>query len=161
MPGGLEKNTGGGRPWPAPPRRLRSQCTQWTASDHVEASPPNHLHKQHTQGVDSEGTRIQKSKCSSLEWISAHLIVHSGQRLVFSGHSQFVQLMGLGKSLLLTCQQQSRLNYNRKECQPTQWVHLEYLAWVIGEAVPVDPVGYLLHLATLSSLGDLAALLNI
>ena len=34
------------------------------------------------------------------------------------------------------------------------WVH----SLVIGEAVPLDPIGYLLYKATLPSLGDLAAL---
>ena len=28
---------------------------------------------------------------------------------------------------------------------PTHRVHLEYPAWVIGEAVPLDPTGHLLH----------------
>ena len=44
---------------------------------------------------------------------------------------------------------------NRNQCstttagytQPTQWVYLEYPAWVIEEAVPLDP-----------RLGDVAAL---
>ena len=36
------------------------------------------------------------------------------QRLVVSGHSQSLQLTGLGKSLPLTGQQQSRLNYTRR-----------------------------------------------
>ena len=44
----------------------------------------------------------------------AQLIIYSGQRLVVSVHSQFSQLTGLGKSLPLTCQQQSRLNYKRR-----------------------------------------------
>ena len=42
------------------------------------------------------------------------LILHGWQRLVVSGHSQSLELTGLGKSLPLTCQQQSRLNYKRK-----------------------------------------------
>ena len=44
----------------------------------------------------------------------AQLIIHRGQRLVVSGHSQSLQLTGLGKSLPLTCQQQPRLNYKRR-----------------------------------------------
>ena len=44
---------------------------------------------------------------------SAQLILHGGRRLVVSGHSQSLQPTGLGKSLLLTCQQQSSLNYKR------------------------------------------------
>ena len=42
------------------------------------------------------------------------LILHGGWRLVVSGHSQSLQLTGLGKSFPLICQQQPRLNYNRK-----------------------------------------------
>ena len=34
--------------------------------------------------------------------------------MVVSGHSQSLQLTGLGKSLPLTCQQQPRLNYKRR-----------------------------------------------
>ena len=45
---------------------------------------------------------------------SAQLILHRGQRLVLSGHSQSLQLTGLGKSLPLICQQQPRLNYKRR-----------------------------------------------
>ena len=42
----------------------------------------------------------------------AQLLLHRGQRLVVvSGHSQSLQLTGLGKPLPLTCQQQSSLNY--------------------------------------------------
>ena len=37
-----------------------------------------------------------------------------GQRVVVSGHSQSLQLTGLGKYLQLTCQQKSRLNYKRR-----------------------------------------------
>ena len=33
----------------------------------------------------------------------AELILHNGQRLVVSGHSQSLQLTGLGKSLPLIC----------------------------------------------------------
>ena len=34
--------------------------------------------------------------------------------MVVSGHSQFLQLTDLGKSLPLICQQQPKLNYKRK-----------------------------------------------
>ena len=44
----------------------------------------------------------------------AQLILHGGQRVVHSGHSQSLQLTALGKPLPLTCQQQSRLNYKRR-----------------------------------------------
>ena len=43
----------------------------------------------------------------------AQLILHRGWRLVVSGHSQSLQLTGLGKFLPLICQQQPRLNYKR------------------------------------------------
>ena len=74
----------------------------------------------------------------------AQLILHRGQRLVVSGHSQSLQLTGLGKSLRLICQQQSRLNHKRRVTQSTRRVHLEYPVWVIGETVPLDPTGHLL-----------------
>ena len=54
------------------------------------------------------------------------------------GHSQSYQLSGLGKSLPLTCGQQARLIYKRREYQPTQRVYLEHSAWEIGESVPLD-----------------------
>ena len=44
--------------------------------------------------------------------------------------------------------------------QPIQWAYLEHPGWVIGEAVLLDPTGYLLHQATLSSLGSVVALPN-
>ena len=44
----------------------------------------------------------------------AQLILHRGQRLVASGHSQSLKLTGLGKSLTLTCQEQPRLNSKRR-----------------------------------------------
>ena len=40
-------------------------------------------------------------------------------------------------------------------------VHWECLAWVIREAVPLDPTEHLLHKATLPSQEDTAALYNI
>ena len=54
------------------------------------------------------------------------LILHGWQRLVVSGHSQSLELTGLGKSLPLTCQQQPRLNYKRRvhgaHTKGTPWV---------------------------------------
>ena len=44
----------------------------------------------------------------------AQLNLHGGQRLAVSGHSQSLQLTGLGKSLPLICQEQPRLNYKRR-----------------------------------------------
>ena len=75
----------------------------------------------------------------------AQLIHHRGQRLVVSGHSQSLQLTDLGKSLPLICQQQPRLNYKRRCTQPTQKEHLKYPAYMIGEAVPLDPTAHLLY----------------
>ena len=46
--------------------------------------------------------------------VPEQLILHGRQRLMISGHSQSLQLTGLGKSLPLTCQQQPRLNYKRR-----------------------------------------------
>ena len=44
----------------------------------------------------------------------ALLKLHTGQRLVVSGHSQSLQLTGLGKPLPLTFQQQSRIKHKRR-----------------------------------------------
>ena len=44
----------------------------------------------------------------------AQLILYGVQKSVVSGHRQSLQLTGLGKSLLLICQQQPRLNYKRR-----------------------------------------------
>ena len=44
----------------------------------------------------------------------AQLILHGGWRFVVSGYSQSLQLTRLDKSLPLTRQQQSRLNYKRR-----------------------------------------------
>ena len=45
----------------------------------------------------------------------AQLFLHGGgQRVVLSGHSQPLQLPGLGISLPLICQQQSRLSYKKE-----------------------------------------------
>ena len=44
----------------------------------------------------------------------AQLTLHGGRSLVVSGHSQSLQLTGLGKFLPLICQQRPRLNYKRK-----------------------------------------------
>ena len=41
---------------------------------------------------------------------------HGVRWLLARGHSQFYQLSGLGKSLPLTCWQQARLTYKRREC---------------------------------------------
>ena len=69
------------------------------------------------------------------------LILHRGQRVLVSGHSHSLQLTGLRKSLPLTCQQQSRLNYKRRVYS----AHMKGVPWVIGEVVPLDPVGHLLQ----------------
>ena len=75
----------------------------------------------------------------------AQLILKGGQRLVVSGHSQSLQLTGLGKSLPLTCQQQPRLNYKRRVYLAHTQGTPRVPAWVIGQAVPLDPTEHLLH----------------
>ena len=70
--------------------------------------------------------------------VPAQLILHRGQRLVISGHSQSLQLTGLGKSFPLFCQQQPRPNYKRRMCLAHMMGSSQYPAWVIGEAVPLD-----------------------
>ena len=62
-----------------------------------------------------------------------------------SDHSQSLQLTGLGNYLPLICQQQPKLNYKRRVYSAHMKAHLEYPAWVIGKAVPLDPTGHLLH----------------
>ena len=46
--------------------------------------------------------------------VPTQLILHRGWMLVFSNQSQFLQMTSLAKSLPLSCQQQSKLNYNRR-----------------------------------------------
>ena len=50
MLGGPGQNTSSGQPWPAHPRRPQSLRNQWTATDHVKAPPPNHLHSNTHKG---------------------------------------------------------------------------------------------------------------
>ena len=72
------------------------------------------------------------------------LILHRGQRLVVSGHSQSLQLTGLGKSHWSANSNQGSTTGER--CmQPTWRVHLEYPAWMIEEAVPLDRTRHLLQ----------------
>ena len=82
---------------------------------------------------------------------------------MISGHSQSLQLTGLGKHFALSSQQQSRLNYKTRvysaHTKGTR-VHLKNPAWVMGEAVPLDPIGYLLHYAMLTRQAVIAALPN-
>ena len=103
-------------------------------------------------GFQHSGNPMASAPSGQLQTTSEHhhaalaqLILHRGQRMVVSGHSQLLQLTGLGKSLPLTCQQQPRLNYKRRVYSAHTEGHLEYQAWVIGEAVSLDPTGYLLH----------------
>ena len=58
----------------------------------------------------------------------AQLILHGVWRLVFSGHSQYLQLTGLGKSLLLFCQQQPSLNYKRRVYS----AHTKGAPWILS-----------------------------
>ena len=75
----------------------------------------------------------------------AQLILHGGQRLVVSGHSQSLQLNGLGKSLTLTYQQQSRLSYKRGVYSANMMGIPQISSLVDGEVVPLDPTGHVLH----------------
>ena len=66
--------------------KLQSLCTQWSATDHAGAPPP--------------------FPCTQT--------LHRVRRLVVTRHSQSLQLTGLVKSLPLTCQRQSRLNFRSR-----------------------------------------------
>ena len=72
-------------------------------------------------GLHHPGNPRARAPSGQLQTISEHhhpdpaqLIHHRGQRLVVSGHSQSLQLTGLGRSLPLTCQQQPKLKYKRR-----------------------------------------------
>ena len=60
-----------------------------------------------------------------------------------SGHSQCLQLTGLGKSLPLMCPEQSRLSYKRTEYS----VHMEDTPLILSlgdkQAVPLDATYYI------------------
>ena len=75
----------------------------------------------------------------------AQLIFHRGQKLVVNGHSQSLKLTGLGKTLPDIFQQQPRLTYKSILSPHEGYTSIKYSAWVIGEAVPLDPIGHLLH----------------
>ena len=75
----------------------------------------------------------------------AQMILHGGWMLVVSGHSQSLLLTDLGKSLSLTCQQQSRLNYKRRVYSAHTKDVPQVPSLGDGETVPVDPTGHLLH----------------
>ena len=113
---------------------------QTTSEHHHSTTPTNDTLKVWAQQIPEPWW----SKYS-VEWAPPQLILHGGWRLVVSGHSQCLQLTGLGKSLPFMCQQQSRLNYKRRMYS----VHMEDapLKLSLGdkEAVPLDPTGHLLH----------------
>ena len=70
---------------------------------------------------------------------------HGRQRLVVSGNSQSLQLTILVNPSCWSANS-NQGSATRGHC--TQWIqraHLEYPAWVIGEAVPLDPKGHLIH----------------
>ena len=90
----------------------------------------------------------------------AQLVLHRGMRLVVSGHSKSLQLTGLGTSLPLICQQQSRLNYNRRVCLAHTKGTPQVPSLGDGEAVPLDPMGHLLHKSTLPTPRVKVALFN-
>ena len=71
---------------PVPPGKPQGQHIQWTLQTMSEQHHP----------------------------VPAQLILQGQQRLVVSGHSQSLLLTGLAKYLPLICQQQPRLNYNKK-----------------------------------------------
>ena len=73
------------------------------------------------------------------------LILHRGQRLVVSGHSQSLKLTDPVNSSHWSAKSNQSWTARGGCTQPTQRVHLKYPAWVIGEAVPLDPTGHLLH----------------
>ena len=75
----------------------------------------------------------------------ARLILYRGWRFVASGHSQSLQLTGLGKSLPLTCQQQSKLNYKRRVFSAQMEDTPRVPNLVIREVMPLDPTRHLLH----------------
>ena len=75
----------------------------------------------------------------------AQVVLPGEWRFVVSGHSQSLQLTGLGKSLPLICQQQPRLNYKRRVYSAHTKGAPEYTAWVIGEVVPLDLTRHLVH----------------
>ena len=95
---------------------------QWTATDHIRA-PPSCL-------------------CTAdLPW---------RVEVVVRGHSQSLQLTGLGKSLSLTCQQQPRPSYKRRVYSDHMKGAAGVPSLVRGEAVPLDLTGHLLYKATLT-----------
>ena len=90
----------------------------------------------------------------------AQLIFHGGPRLMASGYSQSLQLTGLGKSLLLTCQQQSRLNYKRRVYSTHTEGILQVFSLGNKGGCATTPIGHLLHYAMLPSQRVRAALPN-
>ena len=75
----------------------------------------------------------------------AQLILHKGKRLVASGHNPSLQLTGLGKSLPLNCQKQSKLNYKGREYSAHMKSIHQVPSLAIGEAEQLDPIGHLLY----------------
>ena len=64
---------------------------------------------------------------------------------VVSGHSQSLQLTGLGKFFPLSCQQPSRLNYKRRVYSAHRKGASQVPSLGDGEAVPLDPTGHILQ----------------
>ena len=98
-------------------KKPQGQCTQGTATDHVRALPPCPCTDDPPHRVKVDGKRSQP--------IMRHI--------------------GLGKSLPLICEKQPRLNYKRRVYSAYMKGAPRVPAWVIGEAVPLDPTGHLLH----------------
>ena len=114
MLGGPGQKAGSSWPWPAPPGKLQSLCTQWKATDYIGA-PANHSTSDRLKGWTQWAPEPCWRKSCFVEWAPTQLSLQSSQRLVVSGHSQSLQLTCWGvKSFLLTCQQKSRLSYKRR-----------------------------------------------
>ena len=125
------------RPWPEPGTgSIQNSFSAWLSLGIFKPSTSNrHLRLLYTSGrVASGKTQVGVDFClhhlgnpraraprGQVQATSEHhhpvpaqLILHGGWRLVVSGHSQFLQLTGLDKSLPLTYQWQPRLNYKRR-----------------------------------------------
>ena len=95
-------------PYQSPSQRPHNQHTWWPASDHIRAQP-NQLHKGHNQRVDSPEDTIAPLSKSSFMKSAPCTTTHPQQSWPFLTASQ-----PESQSYPLTCQQQSRFNYNRR-----------------------------------------------
>ena len=72
------------------------------------------LHHLRNPRASTPSGQLQTTSGNTTTPSLSQLLAHRGWRLVVSGHSQSLQLTGLGKSLPLTCQQQPRLYYKKR-----------------------------------------------